>query len=123
MIKFIPFKSDRVVGIRFDGKIDGSELATALVPLKARLERHDNIRLYLEINDFEGMTAEAFFKDVKFSLSNARQIEKEAVVTDQTWLKNSAAVIGAVFPGVDVKTFTMAENEAARQWITTGLEQ
>ena len=117
MLDPIPFDDPRVIGIRIDGRIKSSEYARLLDTLKARLARHDTLRLYVEIRSFGGMSAEAFFKDLAFGLKNWDRFEREAVVTDRKWLHSAAWALDRVFPHTEVKAFAPEEAEQARAWI------
>lgn len=117
MVTQIPFANDKVLGIRIDGKITSEMLDEIYQALDAKLAEHPKARIYVEMPAFEGMSAEAFYRDLKYSLSHWTRFEREAVVTDQHWLEVVASLAGRLLPNVEVKVFPMSEADAARDWI------
>lgn len=118
MIETIAFPAGNIVGLRIDGRISGDAYDEVRRTIDAKLATHDKLRIYVEVPAFEGMSAEAFFKDLKFGLKNWDRFEREAVVSDQTWVQNVSTVAGKLWPGIEVRTFASAEAEAAKEWIS-----
>ncbi|NGY03666.1 STAS/SEC14 domain-containing protein [Solimonas terrae] len=117
MIESIPFPAGNVVGLRVDGRIGTEAYDAVRKTIDAKLATHDKLRIYVEVPAFDGMSAEAFFKDLKFGLKNWDRFEREAVVSDQSWVQNVLSVAAKLMPGVEVRSFAMAETEAAKEWI------
>jgi len=70
------------------------------------------------MSTFAGMTAEALADDLRMALHHWRDIEREAVVTDERWIR-ALTPLGNLVPGIDVKAFALADRDAARAWIAS----
>lgn len=118
MIENIAFQADNVAGFRITGKLTSEAYDGIREVVDAKLARHSKLRVYVEIPASVEISAEALFKDLKFALSSWNRFDREAVVTDQRWLKNVSDIAGKLMPGIEVRTFAMADADAAKQWIT-----
>jgi hypothetical protein len=117
MITFIPFDADNVVGLCVDGRIDAADMDRIAAVCKEKLGRHRKLRVYVEVPSFEGISVEAFFRDMEIGLSQWNRYDKEAVVTDQPWLAKVTTATGHLVPGLEVKAFPSEQTAAARAWI------
>lgn len=117
MIETIPFDADNIVGFRIAGKLSGETFDAIETSLDDKLRRHDKVRVYVEMPRFEGMTAEAVFDDLRLAMRHWRDIEREAVVTDATWVRKLTPLGDAMAPGIEVKAFSTDEREQAKAWI------
>ena len=118
MLRLLSFDDPRVVGFHIDGHVKKPELARLLGVLKEKLGRHETLRLYIEWEEFEGMSAEAFLKDLGFGLKHWDRFERKAIVTDRRWMHTAARAADRFFPHIEVKAFAEDEEAAARAWIS-----
>lgn len=118
MIKLIPHKPDRIIGLIIDGKIEVEDIDRVVKSIEHRLEKEEKLRIYAEVNNWAGMSLEAFVKDFKFSLQHFQDFEKEAIVSDRRWLESLAGVGNKLFSSIEVKHFTFADKEQALEWIS-----
>ncbi|WP_036477850.1 STAS/SEC14 domain-containing protein [Myxosarcina sp. GI1] len=118
-IKLIPHKPDNIIGINIDGKIEVEDIDRVIELIEKQLQRRGKLRVYAEVENWTGMSLEAFIKDLKFSLQHFKDFEKEAIVSDRQWLKNLAAVGNSLFSGIEVKHFTFADRDKALKWISS----
>ena len=98
MLTLIPFDDDRVVGARISGKITRPEFDTVAAALEAALARHDKVRFYAEMETFGGVAMDALFQVLKFVLRHWQHFEREAVVTDQDWMRRLALLADKLLP-------------------------
>ena len=117
-ITLIPHKPDKIVGLNIDGRIEAEDIDLVVKSIETRLQQGEKLRIYAEVNNWSGMSLEAFIKDLKFSLQHFKDFEKEAVVSDRQWLKSLAAVGNTLFSSIEVKHFTFAERDKALEWIS-----
>lgn len=117
MLALIDMPSDRVVGVRVNGRIDTDSFEEVLDEIRDRLGRHSQVRLYVELESLGGMSPEAFFKDLKFALGNWWRFDREAVVTDQAWIQKILPIVDRFFPSVQIKVFDGDDRLIAREWI------
>lgn len=120
MFELIPDLPDQVLGVRAIGELDDDDYDDVLVPaIEDRLARHDKIRLlYVLGPEFEGFEADAMWEDAKLGAKTFTSYERIAVVTDSTMVRRSVKAFGWLMPG-DVRTFAVAELDAATSWIQT----
>jgi len=117
MLTLIPFDDDRVVGARISGKITRPEFDAVAAALETALAKHDKVRFYAEMETFGGVAMDALFQDLKFGLRHWQQFEREAVVTDQDWMRRLALLADKLLPSIDVKVFARDDMDSARAWI------
>jgi len=120
MLTSIPFADDRVVGFRIEGRVTTEVLDQAIALIDAALLRHEKVRMYVEMPSFDGISVEAFYKDMKYGLSNWGRFEREAVVTDKHWMEKMAILADKLFSSIDVRVFPSDQTDAARDWIQAG---
>lgn len=116
-IKLIPHKPDKIVGLNIDGKIEAQDIDLVAKSIEQKLKLGGKLRIYAEVNNWSGMSLEAFIKDLKFSLQHLQDFEKEAIVSDRRWLESLAALGNTLFSSIEVKHFTFAEKDKALEWI------
>jgi len=117
MLEPIPFDADNIVGLRVAGRIEAGEFDKIAAIVEDKLSRHPKLRVYVEVPSFDGISIEAFFKDLQMGLRHWHRFEKEAVVTDQAWLQRITAFTGHLVPGLEVRAFPTTDKAAARAWI------
>src|SRR3546814_21120856 len=79
MIENIPFNDDNIAGFRIDGRLTAEAYDGIRDVVDAKLARHQKLRIYVEIANDTRISAEAFFKDLKFALRPWDRFELEAV--------------------------------------------
>lgn len=117
MLTSIPFADDRVVGFRIEGKITTEVLDQAIALIDVALQKHEKIRMYVEMPSFDGISVEAFYKDMKYGLNNWGRFEREAVVTDKHWMERMVSVADKLFSSIDVRVFPSDQTDEARDWV------
>lgn len=116
-VQLITHRPDNIIGLDIDGWIDAEDLDRIIELVEPRLERGERLRIYAEVNNWSGMSAGAFMKDLKFSLKHLQDFDKEAIVSDRKWLEALAALGNTLFSGVEVKHFTPDEKDKALKWV------
>jgi hypothetical protein len=111
-----------VLGFRASGKITGDEYREMMKPIYATLEQGEKINIYFELaSDFGGLDVGAMWEDLKAAgsvgLKHRSSWQKMALVTDKSWLKHAAAVVGPLAPG-ELRVFDLAETGPAKSWIS-----
>lgn len=113
-------KSKSRVDIVLDGKLDTDDMRSGLDELLEQSEDVKNGVMLYKIKEFAlpslGAIGVEFARLPKlFGLLG--RFNKCAVMTDASWLRTAAEVEGAVFPGIEIKSFEMDEEEAAEAWL------
>ena len=89
-----------------------------LIPLlQEKVRKFGMIRWYFEMRDFEGWSLSAMWKDFKFDVKNAENLEKIAMVGDKNW-EDQLSKLMKPFTKADVKFFNLDQKEEAKAWIS-----
>ena len=111
--------ADRV-DIELDGKIDADIMRTALDDLIAKSQGVKGGKMLYRITNFELPTLSAIAVEFTrlpklFGLLGA--FDKCAVLSDSDWLKKAAEIEGALFPGIEIKSFGLDQQDVAEEWL------
>ncbi len=116
MIHFLENVPENVIGISVDDKIVETDYDKINSKLKKEQENQD-IRLYIEILKWEGMSLKALMEDLKTGVKFYNDFNKIAISAPQDWAKHWANFGDIVTPGIDVKYFKPSEKEKAMEWV------
>ncbi|AWV87910.1 STAS/SEC14 domain-containing protein [Bradymonas sediminis] len=119
MLTILKMDAENTVGMRVDGKIETPEFEALIEVLEAKMKSQSDLRLYVELVSFKGFSLDAFFKDLKFALSNFNRFKKKALVTDARWMQRVSGVGDKLTPNIEVKAFSFEEKAAAIEWAQT----
>jgi len=119
MIELIPSLPDNVIGFVAKGEVTKKDYVEVLEPaVEQTLKAHDKLRiLYVLGKDFTGFSGGAMWEDGKVGMGHISRWEKIAVVSDEAWIRHAVNALGYMLPG-KVRTFTVAEEADASEWIT-----
>lgn len=119
MFKLIEFPADtdHVVAVEVDGEVETRDFDKILEVVEDKLNRHNKLRIYVEIKSLGKVSPQALFDDIKAAVKHWNRFDKQAVVTDNTTLHTGVKFAGRLVPGIEVRAFTFNEREPARQWI------
>ena len=114
--------ADRV-DITLDGKIDADIMRTALDDLIAKSDGVKGGKMLYRITNFELPTLSAIAVEFTrlpklFGLLGA--FDKCAVLSDSDWLRKAAEIEGALFPGIEIKSFGLDQQDVAEEWLDLG---
>ncbi|NEX91958.1 STAS/SEC14 domain-containing protein [Caulobacter sp. 17J65-9] len=118
MIDILP-APENVAAYRLSGRITGEDYDGLVADLETRLETHDKLGVYVDLIEFDDMTVEAAFKDLRFGLAklgDLRRFPREAVVTDKQWVKALTRFADPLLPHVEVRTFAPDRRDEAMAW-------
>lgn len=112
------------VDIELSGKLTSETMAEGLDDLIALSEEVRNGAMLYRITEFAMPEMGAIGVEISrlpklFGLLG--KFDRCAVLSDIGWIRKMAEVEGKVFPGFDVKSFELAEVEAAEAWLKTGM--
>lgn len=120
MIERLTGLPDNVIGFSAHGQVTAADYEDHVMPaVDEALMSHDKIRLLYHLGeDFDGFDAGALWDDSKVGLSHLAVWERIALVTEIGWLRGATKAMGFMMPG-QVRVFTNAELEAARNWLVS----
>ncbi|MBX7458452.1 STAS/SEC14 domain-containing protein [Qipengyuania sp. 1NDH17] len=109
------------VDIILDGAIDADIMRKALDDLIAKSEGVKGGKMLYRITNFElptlGAIAVEFSRLPKlFRLLGA--FDKCAVLSDSDWLRKAAEIEGALFPGLEIRSFGLDQEDVAETWLS-----
>lgn len=114
-------KYENTLAYRWEGDFDKEAFDRAMNEFLPEMKSRDRFNIYIEVVDIGGLDANAVWKDVKFYATNAKElakkIDKIALVTDNSWLKNLAETSYKLIPGIELKAYHLKEQEVAREWV------
>ncbi|MGK9232329.1 STAS/SEC14 domain-containing protein [Inquilinus limosus] len=118
MIEILP-APDHVVAMRLAGVLSEADYGRAIAETEAKLQRHDRVGAYVDMTDFDDMTAEAAARYASFSrekMGQAGRFPRKAVITDKQWLRVLIEAIDPLVPEVEARAFTSSERDKAMAW-------
>jgi len=120
MIEILTDLPENVLAIRARDKVTAEDYDHTLVPaLEQRLQEREKIRMYYEIGpETTGFSVGAMWEDAKVGIRHLRAFEKIAVVSDAKWVTGAVRCFAWLIP-CPVKVFPMADQAAARDWVTS----
>jgi hypothetical protein len=116
MIQYATQPGSPVLEITVEGTVTNKDLEAAINGLHARFDREGKTRIIEIIQHFTGMEFAALWTDVRLGVPLAQKVERVAVIADQTWIRQLAA-LGHLFTRAELKVFALDELPQARAWI------
>lgn len=108
---------DNVIAIKVSGKIEAEDYEK-LTPVIEKTEREGKpVRLFLRLENMEGITGLAMLKDIAMYFKHARNMEKVAVVGEGEYNEDVWSKVAAPFVKGEVKYFPVEEQVLAEDWI------
>ena len=117
MLELIPFEEGNIIGFRLSGRIEDESFDEAAAKMEEMLKEHKKLRVYAEIEEIGGMSVNTFMKNIHFKLKHFTDFEKEAIVSDKSWLETWISIADKIFPHIEVKHFSPEEKEEAKEWL------
>ena len=113
-----------VLRARAEGRVSEADMRAFVETLPAAMEGIERGAMVMEIEGFEwpeagAMAVELAHMPMLFKLM--WRIKRVAVVCDEAWIRNWAAVEGALLPTVSIKGFATSEREAAERFAQNGI--
>ncbi|PHQ34892.1 SpoIIAA family protein [Rhodopirellula bahusiensis] len=118
-IVLIPTDRDDLVAFEYHGHIRSEDLDVALVPLKERMDRNDQIDLLVRMDHFSGFDPSIMFKGGLLSLKMAalKKLRRYAIVGASDWMSGMAKMFDPLV-GIEMKTFDVDQEDEAWTWIS-----
>lgn len=112
--------SPNVLAYRIEGAIDREDIDRAFAEVDEKLAGEGSIRVYVELRSITGVSVEALLRDLWLGIQRLNllpRLEKSALVTDLEWLRRMAGMPDMIFPGLQLKAYSLAEQPEAWAWI------
>jgi hypothetical protein len=117
MLRRLEKSHDHVIGYTLADDVSEQEYEQLASELRDEIARHGGIRLLYRLTD---LSPSSFFtaldERVRFAREHADDIDRVAVVTDDT-ATELLSRLGDVFSGIEVQTFSTEDEPKAWAWI------
>lgn len=120
MFKVIQNGANRL-DIEMRGRLDAEGMRVALDELSSKAENIENGKMLYDVVDFHLPSLGAIgieFSRLPSMLKLVKKFDRAAVLTDKTWLKKASELEGALFPGLEIKTFDRDQKTEAEEWLS-----
>jgi len=118
MIEIIDFDNEKILGVAIKGRISTEDIEKTAKLAEEKFKNSEKLSVYVEMENFEGISLEAFFKDLKFGVKNFGKFDKKAVVTDKTWVKRLGEFSDKLFGSIEIKCFSFEDIDEAKSWVS-----
>jgi hypothetical protein len=116
MITILPETAGNLVAIRMSGVLVRSDYNEFLTLTKQKVAEFEDIRLFIEIENFQEITVQSLWEEIKFEFKYFNNIDKLAIIGEKDWQRRAASVITAITTA-QVRYFDKSEREYALTWI------
>ncbi|MBN1590074.1 MAG: STAS/SEC14 domain-containing protein [Pirellulales bacterium] len=118
MIEILPQSTGNVIGIRVNGKLVHQDYQQFIPKLEAIISEYGSVCCYFEMTNFDGISWQAMWDEMKFDMTHCNQIERCAIVGDPSWHQWMSKVGKNVFRWANIENFTPDQTEEAWNWVT-----
>ena len=106
--------------VDFAGKLDSSEMRSALDELEQKAQGIEHGRMLYRIGEFQLPTLGAIGVEMSRlpqMIRFARRFERMAVIADKPWVRKASQIEGALIPGLTIKAFERGQEASAETWL------
>jgi hypothetical protein len=116
-LKKIDLGNNRLLGIAITGKLNTADYDRLNVLVEEQVKHHGRVRMLLEIISTDGINARTLWEDLKASIRLYKDLDRVAIIGDQSWLKTSIKLSDLLTPGLELAAFSTVERARAIAWL------
>ena len=116
-MKLIDFHQKPVVGLELDKKLEKDDITILENVVEQKLKVFPQLGIYIEMEDFKGITMEALIEDIKFFFPRINKFSKKALVCPDSKLTHLGEKVASIIPGIEFRHFLPHEKELAKAWV------
>jgi hypothetical protein len=116
MFQILPESAGPLVCIKVTGKLTDPDYERFIPAMEAVIAAHGKIRLYADLEDFEGWEWHAAWDDFAFGIKHWNDIERMALVGTKRWEDLAAKIADRLMPA-EVRFFPVDDKAAALAWV------
>jgi hypothetical protein len=116
MIRRLNNETDLVLGYHLSGTITQEDVKTAQREMRPMLDQYGKVRLLIHLGDLEIPQAAAAWQDLKYAHVYLTDVERLAVVGDDTWQAWVTKVVDLPTQG-KIRFFEESETQQAWDWV------
>ena len=109
---------DRMLTVKVSGKLSSEDYETLEPGVEKLMSDSGKIKILFVMHDFHGWDAGAVWEDIKFATKHCSDIEKVAMVGENTWEKWMATICKP-FTMSSIKYFDAGQEDDARAWLAS----
>jgi len=110
------YKEQSTVYIVAQHKLDAKDYETLNLELTDHIKTHPQVYWYIEMENFEGWTAEAYWKGIELNLPNETHLKRVALVGSVKWQEQFTEAL-LPFSKAHIKFYKPEEKDNAKEWI------
>jgi len=113
-------KGQNRIDLELGGRLEADDMRALLDELIAQATQVEHGRMLYRINDFDFPSLGAIGVEMSrlpalFGL--IRHFDRVAVLADQRWVQKVSELEGALFPGLEIRAFDLADVDQAEAWL------
>jgi len=116
-LKEIDLGTQRLLGIAIIGKMELADYDRLNVLIEEQAAKYGKARIMLEIVTSAGFSGKALMEDLKTSVKQYKNVERMAIIGDQSWLKTTVRLSDLLTPGLELSAFGTTERKRAIAWL------
>lgn len=116
MIILGEMNDNHVLPMLVQNTITKDDFARVLPQMESLLNRHDEVRFYIKLEDFSGYELETLWQELKFDVQHLNEYGKTAVVGQKEWEKWGTKV-SSLFTDAEMKFFPDEQADKAWDWV------
>ena len=109
------YKKEATVYMVAENKLDAKDYENLIPVLTEHITAHPEVFWYIEMENFEGWTASAYWKGVELKLPNEERLKRVALVGNPKWQEQFTEVL-IPFTRAHIKFFGPDEKKWAKEW-------
>ncbi len=110
------YKNECKVYMVAQNRLDATDYDNLISQLKDHIQEHNKVYWYIEMENFEGWTASAYWKGIELKLPNEERLKRVALVGNAKWHEQFTEVL-IHFTRAHIKFFGPDEKKLAKEWI------
>lgn len=121
--RFLKTSKDDVLAFEINGVISAEEMPRVMKEFETFLNAHEKIRLLNRMTHFGGIDPSVLLQSglVSMKLAAIQKVERYAIVGAPVWMGKIIETLNPVFPNLDMRTFTAAQENEAWVWLDAKL--
>jgi hypothetical protein len=117
-LKEIDLGDTRLLGLAIVGKMNTADYDRINTLIEEQAAKHGKARIMLEIITSPGFSGQALMEDLKTSVKQYKNVERMAIIGDQSWLKTTVRLSDLLTPGLELSAFGTTERKRAISWLS-----
>ena len=115
-IELMENADEKLLEVKVSGKLKSEDYEHFETAVTGLIDQYGKIKILFVMHDFHGWDIGAVWEDIKFATKHCTDIDKIAMVGENTWEK-WMAMICKPFTMSSIKYFEAGDEAAARTWL------